>query len=46
MTQPRDQKQTKVLIVTLPEPTPTLETAELHAKLQRAGIEPWAWADA
>jgi arsenite-transporting ATPase len=32
-----------VLIVTLPEPTPVLEAAQLQEDLRRAGIEPWAW---
>jgi arsenite-transporting ATPase len=39
----RDPAQTKVLIVTLAEPTPVLEAAELQADLERAGIHPWAW---
>lgn len=43
MMQLQDPKQTKVLIVTLPEPTPVLEAANLQADLHRAGIEPWAW---
>jgi len=43
MTQLRDPKQTKVLIVTLAETTPVLEAANLQADLRRAGIEPWAW---
>ena len=43
MTQLRDPAQTKVLLVTLAETTPVLETAHLQADLRRAGIEPWAW---
>lgn len=43
MMQLQDPKQTKVLIVTLPETTPVLEAARLQSDLQRAGIEPWAW---
>jgi arsenite-transporting ATPase len=43
MMQLQDPRQTKVLIVTLPETTPVLEAANLQADLRRAGIEPWAW---
>ncbi|MEN9586109.1 MAG: hypothetical protein RLZZ616_3115 [Pseudomonadota bacterium] len=43
MMQLQDPKQTKVLIVTLPEPTPVQEAATLQADLRRAGIEPWGW---
>ncbi|WP_421207541.1 arsenical pump-driving ATPase [Aeromonas enteropelogenes] len=43
MMQLQDPKQTKVLIVTLPEPTPVQEATNLQADLRRAGIEPWAW---
>lgn len=39
----QDPKQTKMLIVTLPETTPVLEAEALQADLRRAGIEPWAW---
>ena len=39
----QDPKQTKLLIVTLPETTPVLEAEALQADLRRAGIEPWAW---
>jgi arsenite-transporting ATPase len=39
----QDAKQTKVVIVTLAETTPVLESAALQADLRRAGIEPWAW---
>jgi arsenite-transporting ATPase len=43
MLQLQDDKQTKVLVVTLAETTPVLEAAGLQADLRRAGIEPWAW---
>ncbi|MGY3912968.1 arsenical pump-driving ATPase [Aeromonas piscicola] len=43
MMQLQDPKQTKVVIVTLPEPTPVQEATNLQADLRRAGIEPWAW---
>ncbi|MDD5579033.1 MAG: arsenical pump-driving ATPase [Methylobacter sp.] len=43
MMQLQDPKQTKVLLVTLAEPTPVMEAANLQADLRRAGIEPWAW---
>lgn len=39
----RDPKFTKVLVVTLPEPTPVHEAARLQEDLRRAGIEPFAW---
>ena len=39
----QDPKQTKIVIVTLPETTPVLEAAHLQDDLRRAGIEPWAW---
>jgi len=39
----QDDKQTKILLVTLAETTPVLEAASLQADLRRAGIEPWAW---
>lgn len=39
----QDPKQTKMLIVALPETTPVLEAATLQEDLRRAGIEPWAW---
>jgi arsenite-transporting ATPase len=39
----RDPENTKVILVTLAEPTPVLEAASLQADLQRAGIHPWAW---
>ncbi len=40
---PLDPKQTKVLIVTLPETTPVLEAEELQGDLARAGITPYAF---
>jgi arsenite/tail-anchored protein-transporting ATPase len=43
MMQLQDPKQTKMLIVTLPETTPVLEAEALQADLRRAGVEPWAW---
>ncbi|HUX17814.1 MAG TPA: arsenical pump-driving ATPase [Acidithiobacillus sp.] len=43
MMQLQDPERTKVLIVTLPEPTPVLEAAQLQEDLRRADIEPWAW---
>ncbi len=39
----QDPKQTKMLLVTLPETTPVLEAAQLQDDLRRAGVEPWAW---
>ncbi|MFP5503603.1 MAG: ArsA-related P-loop ATPase, partial [Candidatus Sericytochromatia bacterium] len=39
----RDPGYTRVLIVTLPEPTPVHEAQRLQADLQRAGITPYAW---
>jgi len=39
----RDPRFTKVLVVTLPEPTPVHEAARLQEDLRRAGIEPFAW---
>jgi arsenite-transporting ATPase len=43
MMQLQDPKQTKMVIVTLPETTPVLEAEGLQADLRRAGIESWAW---
>ncbi|WP_426191240.1 arsenical pump-driving ATPase [Massilia sp. DWR3-1-1] len=43
MMQLQDQKQTKVLLVTLAETTPVLEAEALQSDLLRAGITPWAW---
>ncbi len=39
----RNQRLTKVIIVTLPEPTPVHESAQLQSDLLRAGIKPYAW---
>ncbi|HBG49818.1 MAG TPA: arsenical pump-driving ATPase [Cyanobacteria bacterium UBA9971] len=39
----RDPKFTKVLIVALPEATPTHEAEALQSDLRRAGIEPYGW---
>lgn len=39
----RDPAFTRVLLVTLPEPTPVHEAAALQEDLRRAGIEPRAW---
>ncbi len=36
-------EHTKVLLVTLAEPTPVSEAAQLQADLRRAKIEPFAW---
>lgn len=39
----RDPKFTRVLIVALPEATPTHEAEALQDDLRRAGIEPYGW---
>ena len=39
----QDPARTKVLLITLAEPTPVLEAAHLQDDLERAGIHPWAW---
>jgi arsenite-transporting ATPase len=39
----QDPEQTKVLLVTLPEPTPVTEAQVLQDDLRRAGINPSAW---
>jgi arsenite-transporting ATPase len=39
----RDPTATKIILVTLPEPTPVSEAAQLQADLRRAGIAPFAW---
>lgn len=39
----RDPRFTKILIVALPEATPTHEAAALQQDLQRAGIAPYGW---
>ncbi|MCL5285142.1 MAG: arsenical pump-driving ATPase [Nitrospirae bacterium] len=39
----RNPWRSRVLIVTLGEPTPVMEAGELASELRRAGIEPWGW---
>ena len=39
----KDQKYTKILLVTLAEATPTHEAKDLQEDLKRAGITPFAW---
>jgi arsenite/tail-anchored protein-transporting ATPase len=39
----RDPDYTRVLLVTLAETTPVLESSTLAADLRRAGIEPYGW---
>ena len=39
----KDRKLTKIVIVTLPEPTPVHEAAQLQSDMIRAGITPFAW---
>ena len=39
----RDPNFTRVILVTLPEPTPLHEAQSLQADLQRAGISTFAW---
>jgi arsenite/tail-anchored protein-transporting ATPase len=39
----QDPTQTKVILVTLAEPTPVQEAQGLQEDLERAGIHPWAW---
>ena len=39
----QDPSQTKILLITLAEPTPVTEAEVLQQDLQRAGIHPWAW---
>lgn len=39
----QDPVATKMVVVTLAEPTPVLEAAELQNDLKRAGITPFAW---
>ncbi len=43
MTRMQDPDHTSIVLVTLAETTPVLETANLQAELRRAGIEPWGW---
>ena len=38
----QDPTYTRIVLVTLPETTPVLETLELREDLARAGITPWA----
>ena len=39
----KDEKYTKILLVTLLEATPTHEAKDLQEDLKRAGIKPYAW---
>ena len=39
----QDASMTRVIIVTLPEPTSVSQAAALQDDLRRAQIEPWAW---
>jgi arsenite-transporting ATPase len=39
----RDKDFTRLILVTLAEPTPVHEAASLQNELRRAGIEPFAW---
>jgi arsenite-transporting ATPase len=39
----RDPDYTRILLITLPEPTPVLEASILQDDLNRAGIQPWGW---
>jgi arsenite/tail-anchored protein-transporting ATPase len=39
----QDVTATKVVLVTLAEPTPVTEARGLQEDLERAGISPWAW---
>lgn len=39
----RDERTTRILIVTLPEATPVQEASDLQDDLKRAGITPYAW---
>ena len=39
----QDPTLTKVILVTLAEPTPVTEAQVLQDDLMRAGISPWAW---
>lgn len=39
----QDPSQTKILLITLAEPTPVAEAQILQQDLERAGIHPWAW---
>ena len=39
----QDAAYTRIILVTLPEPTPVSQAAALQDDLRRAGIEPYAW---
>ncbi|WP_368029393.1 arsenical pump-driving ATPase [Arcobacter sp. s6] len=39
----KDEKHTKIILVTLAEATPTHEAKDLQEDLKRAGIKPYAW---
>jgi len=39
----QDSSATKIILVTLAEPTPVMEAEALQADLKRAGITTWAW---
>jgi len=39
----QDPEYTKIILVSLPEPTPVSEAAQLQTDLRRAGVEPFAW---
>ena len=39
----QDAVYTRIVLVTLPEPTPVSQAAALQDDLRRAGIEPNAW---
>ena len=39
----QDPRSTKIILVTLAEPTPVTEATGLQDDLRRAGIRPWAW---
>jgi len=39
----QDPDYTRLVMVTLPEPTPVLEALAFRDDLARAGISPWAW---
>jgi arsenite-transporting ATPase len=43
LTRLRDPRYTRILIATLPEPTPVEEAIFLQNDLKRAGISPFAW---
>lgn len=39
----QDADHTKIVLVTLPEPTPVQEASDLQSDLARAKITPWGW---